>query len=587
MEVSMRRVLSALGLSLALAAFVIGQARPPGQAQSLALTHVNAIDVAKGTVLRDQDVIVEDGRITSVQPSGRASIPRGAQTIDVTGKYVIPGLADMHVHWYDDRFLDLFVANGVTTVRQMWGMPFHQGWRTRIERGDLRGPRLSIGSPIVDGPKPMWPGSIAVSDASTAREVVAAIKRDGYDFVKVYERLSPEAYRAITVEARALGMPVAGHVPSSVSALEASDSGQKSVEHLTGILLSSSSAERELRQLGETIRRRELTERFLSTYDEKKAAALFERLVKNSTWQVPTLVVTRALAWLDDPQFTTDARLKYVPRQIRESWIPQNDFRLATRTPEDYVAARMMHQKHVELVGMMKKAGVPILAGTDVANPYTFPGFSLHDELTLLVEAGLTPLEALQSATWHPAIYLGTQKTSGTIDGGKSADMVVLDSNPLEDIKNTRRIAAVVIRGRYIDRPGLDAMLQAAEKTASQISISTTLLKTIESQGVQVAIKQYHDLKARQSDVYDFSEVELNDLGYRLLGAKKIDEAVAILTLNVEAYPESSNVYDSLGEALMLRGDRELAITNYKKSLDLDPSNMNAVQMLRKLEALR
>jgi tetratricopeptide (TPR) repeat protein len=165
--------------------------------------------------------------------------------------------------------------------------------------------------------------------------------------------------------------------------------------------------------------------------------------------------------------------------------------------------------------------------------------------------------------------------------------MVVLDSNPLEDIKNTRRIAAVVIRGRYIDRPGLDAMLQAAEKTASQISISTTLLKTIESQGVQVAIKQYHDLKARQSDVYDFSEVELNDLGYRLLGAKKIDEAVAILTLNVEAYPESSNVYDSLGEALMLRGDRELAITNYKKSLDLDPSNMNAVQMLRKLEALR
>jgi tetratricopeptide (TPR) repeat protein len=231
----------------------------------------------------------------------------------------------------------------------------------------------------------------------------------------------------------------------------------------------------------------------------------------------------------------------------------------------------------------MQKAGVRILAGTDVLNPFAFPGFSLHDELALLVQAGLTSTQALQTATINPAIYLGTNDSTGTIEKNKLADLVLLDANPLDDIRNTTRIAAVVVRGLLIDRAGLDAMLAKAEKTANLTSIGSTLSEIIGREGIGTAIAKYRELKAQQADVYDFSESELNELGYALLRQKKIDEAIDIFRLNVDSFPQSANGYDSLAEAFMIRGDRDAAIVNYKKSLELDPRNSNAVENLKKL----
>ena len=193
---------------------------------------------------------------------------------------------------------------------------------------------------------------------------------------------------------------------------------------------------------------RELSESLLSTYDASKAAALFATFVKNDTWICPTLTVLRSMASLDDPKFTSDPRTKYMPRQLRTSWDPANDPRNATKGAEDYALDRRVYRRQVELVGAMHKAGVKIIAGTDVLNPFVFPGFSLHDELGLLVEAGLTPAEALRAATLRPAQYLGAEKTSGTIEPGKNADLVLLEGNPLDDIANTRRISAVVTVGR-------------------------------------------------------------------------------------------------------------------------------------------
>jgi hypothetical protein len=433
-------------------------------------------------VQADRDVTIRDGRIASVAPS-RGAAATGARAIDATGKFLIPGLADAHVHWYDERSLGLFIANGVTSARLMWGFPMNLEWRSRIEGGALLGPRFTVASPIVDGPNPVWPGSVVAADAGAGTAVVGQMKRDGYDFVKVYSRLPRDAYFAIAKASKDAGIPFAGHVPSQVSAIEASDAGQRSIEHDTGVLLASSSAETRLREEGIRLlsggeagrgippERREairaFNEQLLSTFDSAKASALYARFVKNGTWMCPTLVVLRSMASLDDAAFTSDPRLKYMPKPIRDSWNPANDPRNATKTADDYALDRRVFRKHVEIVGAMRKAGVRIVAGTDTLNPFAFPGFSLHDELSLLVEAGLTPAEALRSATSDAAAFLGTA-AGGTIETGKHADLVLLEASPLDDVKNTRRIAAVVVRGRFLDRAELDGLLAAAEKYAKE-----------------------------------------------------------------------------------------------------------------------
>lgn len=450
----------------------------------LVFSHVNVIDGNGGPVQRDMTVVVLDGRIAAIRRSDDAQLPAAAQVIDASGKYLIPGLWDMHVHWYDEPLLGLFVANGVTGVRQMWGMPLHLGWRDRIAAGGLVGPRFAIASTIVDGPNPVWAGSRVVADENAARQAVRDLKRDGYDFVKVYNRLPRDAYFALAAEAKVRGLPFDGHVPMAVTATEASDAGQRSIEHLDGILYGSSREEdalrkrnRELSTGGEASKgidpatralRRELRERLLATYDPSRATALFARFVKNGTWQCPTLTVLRSMASLDDPTFTSDPRLKYMPQRIRNSWKPANNPRLASKTRADYLLDRRSYRKHLEIVGAMRRAGVKFLAGTDVLNPFAFPGFSLHDELALLVEAGLTPMDALQAATINPAVYLGQSKSLGTIETGKVADLVLLEANPLDDIAHTKRITAVITAGRLRNRSDLDAMLAWAEDVANR-----------------------------------------------------------------------------------------------------------------------
>ena len=482
----MRKTLTAIVAVPILAVALAAQAPTRQPAAPLLLTHVNVVDVVAGTVQRDQDVVVRGDTIASVAPAGAAA-PAGAQTVDATGKFLVPGLADMHVHWYDERYLGLFIANGVTTVRQMWGFPLHFVWQGRIQNGGLLAPRMHVASAIVDGPNPVWPNSTVVADPADAAKVVGAIKTGGYDFVKVYSRLSKDAFLAIAKAARENEIPFAGHVPPSINAGEASDAGQKSIEHMTGILLASSSDEARLRERsialfkggeatqGITVETRaamrDLSESLLSTYDAAKASALFAKFVKNGTWMSPTLVVLRSMSSLDDATFTSDPRVKYMPKNIRDGWNPASDPRNATKTAADYAIERRVYKKNLEVLGAMHKAGVRIIAGTDALNPFAFPGFSLHDELGLLVDAGLSRADALWTATINPAIYMGTEKTSGTIETGTNADLVLLDANPLDDIANTKRIAAVVARGRFLDRAALDAIFANAEKISAPVTV--------------------------------------------------------------------------------------------------------------------
>jgi Amidohydrolase family len=569
--------------------------------KSLVLTHVTVIDATGAAAKPDMTVVIKDGRILEIGKGAQVHPPEHAETVNATGKFLIPGLWDMHVHWYDKDYLPLFIANGVTGVRMMWGVPSHHQWRKAIEAGQLVGPHMLIASPIIDGPNPIWPGSIVVANENEARQVVIQVKRDGADFVKVYALLSRDAYFAIADESKRLGIPFAGHVPDAVSLEEASRAGQMSNEHLTGVLIACSSREAELVKLAqETVaaiqagqpssvryqgpQHRERVESALDTYSPQKAEAVFAELKKNQTWQCPTLTVLRSTAFADNASFGSDPRLKYIPRDIVSSWDPKADPFLKTRTAEDWVLSKKVFAKELTVVGAMQGAGVGILAGTDTLNPYCLPGFSLHDELGLLVQAGLTPMQALQAATLNPARFMGREKDLGTVATGKIADLVLLDANPLEDIGNTRKISAVVFAGQLFSRASLDEMLAKTEMLARRPSIAEVLSKTIEEQNVDAAIKQYYDLRKTQPTAYDFGEGALDGLGASLAEMKKFKEAIRIFQLNTEANPSSFS-YDSLGAACMRAGDKDCAIKSFRKSLELSPDDTSATETLRKLTA--
>src|ERR1044072_8334737 len=442
-------------------------AKIPNHTQaSIVFTHVTIIDVTGQAPKRDTTVVITGDRISAI--GDNIPVPAGAQVVDATGKFLIPGLWDMHVHWYLRDTFTLFIANGVTGVRQMFGNSDLLRWRDQIAKGSLLGRRMVVAIPIIDGPQPIWPNSIAVRNEDEGRKAVRRVKQWGADFVKVYALLPRDAYFVIADEAKQQGITFVGHVPNAVSPAEASDAGQKSIEHLTGILIASSNKETELRdklvKADSPEARGRVQAMALETYDEKKATDLVARFARNQTWQCPTLTVLRSNAYLGDENFRRDGRLKYVPRLLLQRW----NFRLANRGGGDNGIEKKVLQKQFEIVGAMQKAGVPILAGTDTGNPYCFPGFSLHDELALLVIAGLTPVEALRSATLNPAKFFGLDQTLGTIEQGKIADLVLLDANPLLDIRNTQKINAVVSNGRLFDRKALDKMLAEAEVAANR-----------------------------------------------------------------------------------------------------------------------
>jgi imidazolonepropionase-like amidohydrolase len=449
--------------------------------RSLAFTHVTVVDVLGGSLRPDVLVIIQGNRITAVADSGRAPIPLNTHVIDARGKYLIPGLWDMHVHAVSPRnrttFMPLFVANGVTGVREMFGTVALVR-DARAGRNGGIGPRVVGSGHILDGAAPFWPGSVAVGTADAARHAVDSLHQAGADFIKVYGLLSREVFFAAAERARELGIPFAGHVPESVSAAEASDAGQRAIEHLSGVLRSCSTREENLRvEMEQAIAEhdrnvllaalRNTSMAALATYDDEKCAALIARFARNGTWHAPTLTVRRGRAFLDDTVLTNDARLRYMLPAIRAGWLPGENPRNRV-SPVEMADRKRLYQKELELVALLHRAGVPILAGTDTPNPYALPGFGLHDELALLVAAGLTPLEALRTATLNPARFLGALDSLGTVAPGKLADLVLLDADPLVDIANTQRIAAIVVNGQLVDSATRRRLLAEVEQIANR-----------------------------------------------------------------------------------------------------------------------
>jgi imidazolonepropionase-like amidohydrolase len=459
----------------ALLSFLLGTLSSICCAQSspsvFSVANVTLIDVKSGAAQVHRNVVVRNGKIDNVLYTSqlRGKLP-GLQ-INGTGKFLIPGLWDMHVHMvFGDWFprskeitLPLFIANGITGVRDMGGeLEVLQQWRKEIAAGTLIGPRMVLAGPMLDGPQPRFPSSIAIKTPDDGRRAVDDLKNRGVDFIKLQSLLPRDAFFAIADEAHKQGITFVGHVPDAVRASEASNAGQRSFEHLIGIFEGASPLEYQF------LKGPKSPGKFLATYDDSLAAQLFALLAKNQTWQCPTLVWERGGNLIELSDFAHDPLAKYVPAYWKDVTWKRFTGQIEHEFNTDDLPTRMRFvQKELDVVNTMHKAGIPFLAGTDTPpGIFILPGFSLHEELQRFVAAGFTPMEALRTATLNPAKFLGLENELGAIEKGKLADMVLLDANPLDDIRNTQKIAGVVANGRYFSRADLDKMLAGVEEAA-------------------------------------------------------------------------------------------------------------------------
>lgn len=444
-----------------LLAFVLLFTEPPAAAPVTAITNVTVIDGSSREPRPGRTVLLQQGKIAAVLEGG-SELPATAEKIDGTGKFLIPGLWDMHTHIAHPDYLPLFIANGVTGVRELHNFfpDSLVAQRNSIAEGKLLGPRMKIAYALIDGPSPVWPGSLTAKDAEEGRAAVRKLKEKGADFVKVYTKLLPETYRAIAAEAKAVGLPLLGHVPEAVSAAEAAELGHRTMEHLYGLAVATSTEEKALRdELSQAVK---LPGRSMfrsvsviwakarASHDEAKRHALFKLFKDKEVYHCPTLVVLRSLGSLDDAKFTADERVQFMPAYILNTWKGQ-----ATAAPH----FRKLNDFDFRMIKELWKAEVPLLAGTDCSNPYAFPGFSIHDELELLVQHGLTPHEALKTATTNAVRCLGLEQQVGAIVAGQHADLILLEANPLDDIRNSKKIAEVYVNGKRFQRGQLDEML--------------------------------------------------------------------------------------------------------------------------------
>jgi len=437
---------------------------PGARPSMLAITDVTVIDATGAPARPDMTVLIEDDRIRAVGPAQAIEIPRGARVVDASGKYLIPGLWDMHVHlsYAGPEALSLFVANGVTHVRDAGGpLAETKALRDRVAAGELIGPDIEISGPNLEGEAwmraayeiippddPFWDrGPRVVVSAENVEGVVDSLVAQGVDFIKA-RNVWGEDFLALAAATERAGIPLASHNPNGVNMADAARAGLDSFEHAESIQ---------------------------GDFDTMSVAGrerMFEQVAATGALVTPTLIAdigaivssdSAIRAAIGDTLGLLDPRNRYLSGPLRRQWREFVEQRRQYGAPPAGTFPGIAREARA-----MNRAGIVMLAGTDLGLPLVYPGSGLHDELELLVrEAGLTPMQALQSATRNPPRFFGLEDEEGTIAPGMVAELVLLDADPLEDIANTRRISAVVLNGRYLDRPDLDALLLEAERAAT------------------------------------------------------------------------------------------------------------------------
>ncbi len=445
--------------------------------QTILIKNAVIVDVETGKLISNRQLLVSNGIITVISKSKKDL--KADSVIDAKGMYIIPGLWDFHTHvWNEAVTFPLLIANGVTGLRGMFeDVNNVKRWRQSISAGKY--PTLSIFSagPIVDGPKPIWPGSVAVTDAAKGRKAVDSLKNKlKVDFVKVYSLLSRDSYFAIADECKKQTILFAGHVPNVLTVLEAAQAGQSTQEHLYGFLEAASDSSDtwfayQRGEIKDSIwKQRSFRKQFLfRTFNEKKLEGILKEIKKTNTWVCPTLTVNRGIAYVNDTSLLHDPRMVYMGNFMRDFWDYRKDFRFQSFKPVDFEDNRTEFELKLKITRKIYKAGIPLLAGTDFPNPHCYPGFGVHDELEWLVKAGLTPAAALQTATMNPAKYMNTFATEGSIAVNKKANLVFLTANPLQNISNTKQIEMVMVNGKLFTKQQLEVMMESVKKLVTAL----------------------------------------------------------------------------------------------------------------------
>ena len=561
----------------------------PGAARVTAFINVNIVPMDKERVLEGQTVIIRDGRISEIGSAEKVKVPKDAVRVDGRGKYLLPGLIDMHVHLRSTTELPLYVISGVTTVFNLNGDPVHLKWREKVAEGEIFGPTIYTCGPKFDK---------ARTPEESVREVEAQSKA-GYDGIKIYARVSKAEYPALMAAAKSRNMLIVGHVPREVGFEGMLKAGQ-ALEHAEEYLYTYFNDSIDIDKM---------------KLDESRIPQAVALTRESGIWLTPTLVTYDQIVQQADDldAFLARPEMKYIPPSLRDKLSPENNGYKRGISPRQVPKFKQSLAFQKKLVRALHEAGVPMLAGTDAMGIGTTAGFSLQEELRNFVETGFTPFEALQTATSNAAQFLKGASEFGTVTVGKRADLVLVEGNPLTDVTNVARRAGVMVRGRWLSESELHQMLEglpaayAKEERFVKTNLEHDVPKAIQyldendpdgrlasyilmgislEQGTDKLTKIIRELKRNYPEATLVKERAINDLGYKLLRMKKLKEAIEIFKLNVETYPKSANTYDSLAEAYTANGNMKLAIENYKKALEVDPKYPNAgfaVEFLKKI----
>ncbi len=502
----MRRFLLGVGAfilisstTLAIMIYVpLAKAPNVGLSGDVIIKDVAVVDVQNGKIVPNQDVIIQDGRLSSIEETSDKAHAKSLHVVDGRGKYLSPGLWDMHTHSFKTSpqfHHPLLIANGVLGVRDMSGclsendnfwacIEDRKSWNRATQSKTGLSPRYVLqssyqtngGNEVPEG----FPEFFKANKVANIGQLVTFYKNAGAHFIKTYSELSPEAFKALARNAEAQGLGVAGHLPLKVSLSEAISSKQQTIEHPRLFLMECYKGRERFRALPnpQSAYTTDFKAQLIDDHDAEHCKKMFQEMADSNTFWTPTLQVLKLGAQASDRSFRENPRLRYIPAVIN-SGIWQGDAdQLAKRA-----TTRQGRNVDVEMYALAMKnltdahdAGVKILVGTDTGDSYIFPGFALHDEMAELVKAGLAPQEVLRMATINAAQFSGVDDKLGSIEVGKAADMILLAANPYDAIANTQKIDAVFYNGQYFDRRKLDRLLEFAEQQASSIRLNIRLI---------------------------------------------------------------------------------------------------------------
>lgn len=548
-------------------------------AQEFAIEHVSVLTMDSARVLKDQTVLISGGKITNVDRSARVRVPEGFRRISGRGKYLLPGLADMHVHLQSPIDLTEFLINGVTTAFDLDGKSAYLQWRMQIKTGKIVGPQLFLSGPKFRDPEPVGEAVHRVDEIAAA----------GYDAIKIYNYVTREEFDAIVEEAKKKNLLILGHTPRLPGLRHALESGLN-LAHEEELLYGAFSPEGIYGNV---------------EHGPDKVREVVEEVRSSNTFLIPNLVmydaICRQASNFDD--FAKKPEFAYQSPWQRDRFFFQNPYKNRPTEDQEEFRENLSFMKSV-LTLALQKAGVKMLAGTDAEGLGTLAGFSLVDELQELHESGLTNYEALQTATVYPALFVHLDTAFGRVQNGFRADLILVNSNPLEDLSSLRKLAGVFVNGKWLPESELAQMKQSlATRFEEQVETGLRLLESgkadeaqrflafndpyermgsyllqsvLEKDGFQQLTALVQKLRATDPLSFLTSEAAINSLGYALLGKKQVDKATQVLIWNAKAFPSSANAQDSLADAYIAQKDILSAIGAYKRALEIDPAYGNA-----------